>query len=101
MLKEGPNDRGECWPYCVFFKCGKHALKTRGSVVRCLWINDDCIGPSCSFALCIRGKMVSGNRCGLTVRRVTVDIKRPEDLELDLKIKGKLAKRLKDFDDML
>lgn len=34
------------------------------------------------------------NKCGLTVRRVTEDRLRPEDFRVEIKAKGKLAKRL-------
>ena len=43
---------------------------------------------------CIRGKLVSGNMCGLMVKRLTVDKLRPEDFKVEIKLKGKLAKRL-------
>jgi len=43
---------------------------------------------------CIRGKLVSGNMCGLMVKRLTVDKLRPEDFGVEIKLKGKLAKRL-------
>ncbi len=32
--------------------------------------------------------------CGLTVKRLTVDRFRPEDFDVEMKLKGKLAKRL-------
>ncbi|MFQ6135305.1 MAG: hypothetical protein ACE5KU_05780, partial [Nitrososphaerales archaeon] len=80
---------------------GNRSLKAQGDVIRCLWINDDCIGPSCSYALCVRGKMLVGNRCGLTVRRVTAETKRPDDFELDKKLKSRLSRRVKDVDDLL
>jgi len=43
---------------------------------------------------CIRGKLISGNKCGLTVKRLTVDSLRPDDFKVEIKLKGKLAKRL-------
>ncbi|MEE9586043.1 MAG: hypothetical protein V3W09_04000 [Nitrososphaerales archaeon] len=98
---EGPNEKGQCWPQCVFFKCGNRSLKAQGEVIQCLWIHDDWIGSSCSYALCVRGKMLLGNQCGLTIRRVTVETKRPSDLELDGKLKSRLSKRIKDIDDLI
>ncbi len=100
-MRESPDNSGRCWPQCVFFKCGNRSLKAQGNNIRCLWINDECIGSSCSYALCIRGKMLVGNRCGLTVKRMTTETKQPDNFELDAKIKSRLSKRVKDVDDLI
>jgi len=44
--------------------------------------------------------MLAGNRCALTVRRVTADVAARQDrVDLDKKLKVKLSKRIKDIDD--
>ncbi|MCS7116562.1 MAG: hypothetical protein RMJ31_04810 [Nitrososphaerota archaeon] len=101
MPHEGPSPEGLCWPRCVWFKCGKRALLIRGNTIWCSWINESCIGPSCSYALCIRAKMLPQNRCGLVVKRVTTDKVRPEDFKLDIKIPGKLAQRIGSDEDLV
>lgn len=101
IMIEGPDNQGNCWPQCVFFKCSKRSLKSQGEVISCLWINDDCIGTSCSFAMCVRGKMIGGKRCGLTFKRTTIETRREENLEIDPKLKSKLSKRIKDVDDLI
>ena len=101
MPREGSDDRGLCWPQCVWFKCGKRVLQIRGRAIYCTWLNDDCAGPSCSFALCVRGKMLPDSRCGLIVRRLTTDTLRPEDFKVDVKLRGKVARRLGDEDDLV
>ena len=98
---EGPDEKGNCWPVCVFFKCGDRHIRLQGEAVKCAWLNDDCMGSSCSFAICVRGKMMSGNRCGFTVRRLTVEPAKPEEIKLDPKLKGKLSKRIKDLDELI
>jgi len=45
--------------------------------------------------------LVSGNMCGLMVKRVTVDRLKPEDFDIEIKLKGKLAKRLGRDDDIV
>jgi len=45
--------------------------------------------------------MLPDNRCGLVVRRVTADLIRPDDFKIDVKIRGKLAQRLKDDQDIV
>jgi len=83
-----------CSPSCAFFRCARRALQIRGSKPWCSFINDYCDVKLCAYVQCIRGKLVSGNVCGLTVKRLTVDRLRPEDFRLEIKLKGKLAKRL-------
>jgi hypothetical protein len=103
---EGPNQEGFCWPRCAWFKCGKiiagrPAIRYRGRNVWCTWINDACVGPRCSFALCVRGKMMSDGKCGLLVRRITRETIKPDDFKLDLKVKGRMAKRLGPLDEIV
>jgi hypothetical protein len=38
------------------------------------------------------------NKCGLVVKRITRDIISPDDFKVDLRLKGKAAKRLDDDD---
>jgi hypothetical protein len=45
--------------------------------------------------------MLPDNRCGLTVKRLTTDVVKPEDFGVDLKLKGKIARRLGDEDDLV
>lgn len=94
MRQEGPDSRGFCVPQCVWFKCGKNVLQVRGNTLWCNYFEDVCVGPRCPFAICIRNKMLPDNRCGLVVRRVTADTIRPDDFKLDIKIRGKMARRL-------
>lgn len=94
MPREGPDERGFCIPKCMWFRCSRHALKTRSSILWCDWIEGECIGPSCTYAQCLRGKMMTDNRCGLVVRRVTTDTIKPDDFKLDFKISRKLTRRL-------
>ena len=98
MPVEGPDPNGHCWPRCVWFRCGKRALLIRGNEYWCKWLNEPCAGPSCSYAYCARGKLLPENRCGLVVRRITRDKITPEDFKLDIKLKGRLAKKLGEED---
>ncbi len=66
----------------------------RGHTIWCSWLNDVCVGPSCSYAQCIRNKLLPDNRCGLVIKRITSDVVKPEDFNLNIKLKGKLARKL-------
>ncbi|MEM4310805.1 MAG: hypothetical protein QXX95_00240 [Nitrososphaerales archaeon] len=106
MPIEGPDEKGFCWPKCVWFKCGKiiknrPAIQFRQGIIWCNWLNDKCLGPSCAYAICFRNKMMPNNRCGLVVKRVTQDAIKPEDFKLELKVKGRMAKRLGDLDELV
>lgn len=94
MPHEGPDSSGRCWPRCVSFKCAKKSILYRGHAVWCSWLNDACAGPSCSYAQCVRNKLLPDNRCGLVIRRITSDVVKPEDFNLNIKLKGKLARKL-------
>ncbi|MCP8323244.1 MAG: hypothetical protein L6N96_03605 [Candidatus Methylarchaceae archaeon HK02M2] len=83
-----------CSPACAFFRCGRRALQIKKSKPWCSFANDYCDVKRCAYIQCIRGKLISGNMCGLTVKRLTVDRLRPEDFDIDIELKGKLAKRL-------
>src|SRR3990172_5976466 len=96
MRQEGPDPEGFCVPQCVWFKCGRDALQLRGNVLWCQWLEQPCLGPSCSYSVCSRNKMLPQNRCGLVVRRITRDLTQPEDYVVDVKLKGRLANMLDD-----
>ncbi len=66
----------------------------RGHTIWCSWLNDVCVGPSCSYAQCVRNKLLPDNRCGLVIKRITSDVVKPEDFNLNIKLKGKLARKL-------
>jgi hypothetical protein len=97
---EGPDEKGLCWPRCIYFKCnhrqfGVHgALEIRGGQLWCRWLQSPCVGPSCVYADCLKNKLLPGNRCGLVIRRVTVEKLTPDDFKLDVKLKPKLLKKL-------
>ncbi|NWG08777.1 MAG: hypothetical protein HXX80_00420 [Nitrososphaerales archaeon] len=90
-----------CSPTCEFFKCGRGALLPRTNKPWCSFTNDYCDVRLCAFVQCIRNKLVSGNMCGLAVKRVTVDKLRPEDFGIEIKLKGKLARRLGEDKDII
>ena len=98
MKVEGPDQTGHCWPKCVFFKCAKNVLQPKGNVLWCEWLEQPCLGPSCAYASCIRNKLLPENKCGLVVKRITRDTISPDDFKVDLRLKGKAAKRLDDDD---
>lgn len=100
MKVEGPDKNGYCWPQCVWFKCVKNVLQQKGNVLWCEWLEQPCLGPVCAYASCKINKLLPQNRCGLVVKRITRDVVNPDDFKVDVKLKGKAAKRI-DEDDLV
>ena len=91
-----------CTPFCKFFRCKKKALllmkKGRNPVAWCKWAMDNCIGPNCTFAFCIKHALREDKLCGLKVRREVKETK-PEKEErepvISERLKQKIKKRLR------
>ena len=65
----------------------------------CRWADDDCVGHSCNYAVCIRGKLLSGGACGLYVKRQTSEELGPETIKVEnIRLRGKLRHRFKEED---
>ena len=89
-----------CFPDCESFKCSQRSLTRVGNKMYCRWADDDCVGPTCNYALCIRGRILSNGVCGLTIKRKTNDQElNTEVIKLnEIKIKGKLLHRIGEDD---
>ncbi|MEM2094370.1 MAG: hypothetical protein QXI32_03635 [Candidatus Bathyarchaeia archaeon] len=91
------NQLKRCSPFCDAFKCGQRALNYSGHRAHCRWADDDCAGPSCNYAICVREKMLSGGVCGLSVRRKTEEAHAPQPtLDPGIKLREKLARRFRE-----
>ena len=67
----------------------------RGNLMFCNWVEDDCEGPTCNYASCVKQRLLANGVCGAALRRKTVD----EDLEqtaTGIRVKGKLYQRLRE-----
>ena len=92
-----------CIPYCEAFKCSQRAFTNIGRRVYCRWADDDCVGPSCNYALCIRGRLLLNGICGLSVKRKTNEETVPLTIETpnkmnNIKLSKKLSRRIKEDD---
>ena len=86
-----------CVPACESFRCGQRALTRMGSRIYCRWADDDCSGPGCNYALCLQKRLVTGEVCGLTVRRKTREEIDPEGVPVvNVRVKGKLLRRFRE-----
>ena len=91
------NEFKRCSPVCDAFRCGQKALNYSGQRVTCRWADDECAGPTCNYAICVREKMLTGGACGLSVRRKTEESETPQpSSEIGIRLRGKLARRFKE-----
>ena len=89
--------RKRCDPICEFFECKQKALSRNRNLVFCKWGEDECQGPSCNYASCIKGRLLANGLCGLAIRRRTRDLDEGElEAVQGIEVKGKLSQRLGD-----
>jgi hypothetical protein len=87
----------KCSPFCDAFRCGQRALSISRQNIYCRWADDECSGATCNYAICVRGKLLTGGICGLTVRRKTSEEPVQENnFETGVRIRGKLLRRFKE-----
>jgi len=67
-----------CNPLCRFFRCGKKVLDFKRNPPWCGWVNAACTGFKCPYSQCIQVKLLPDGRCGLFVKRKTVEQEAPE-----------------------
>jgi hypothetical protein len=83
-----------CFPKCRLFKCLKRAVIYQGNSIWCRWTDEDCNVAKCSYASCVKRRLLPGGICGESVRRRTVD-KRPEEAAIPpIRLKGKALRKL-------
>ncbi|MEM2505556.1 MAG: hypothetical protein QW738_04675 [Nitrososphaeria archaeon] len=82
-----------CTARCEFFRCGRKMLYFKGGRPWCNFVNEPCTPQTCAYVTCLRGKLISGNKCGLTVKRLTSETTSPNDFKLNIKLRSKDIKR--------
>ena len=68
-----------------------------GQRIHCRWADDVCVGSTCNYSVCIRGRLLPDGSCGLTVRRKTNVIAGPETTpRTDVRFRGKVLRKFKE-----
>jgi len=85
-----------CSPMCPAFKCSQNSMFYRRDAVWCRWTEENCNVANCTYALCVKRRLLPKGICGETVKRQTVD-KAPED-EIDepIRLRGKTLRKIGD-----
>ena len=81
-----------CFPKCEFFRCAKKAVR-RGNKVWCTWTDEECNVSNCSYAVCVKRRLLPDGICGETVKRKTAE-KGPEEMASPVKLRGKIIKKI-------
>lgn len=87
----------KCNSRCRDFKCTNRSLTFRGKTSWCNWTNEPCNPIDCTYAVCMKRQLLEDGTCGLTVKRRTRDDTEPEEMVVqEIRLKGKLAKKMGD-----
>lgn len=86
--------RKNCSPECKLFRCGKRAIAYRRNSFLCKWTDEECDVVNCSYATCVKRRLLPNGICGETVRRKTVDKGPEEEIGPEVKLRGKALRRI-------
>ncbi|MHA1632294.1 MAG: hypothetical protein ACTSXC_05730 [Candidatus Freyarchaeota archaeon] len=100
-----------CTPLCKFFRCANRSMKIIHSgnkkIIWCQWAEDPCQGPSCRYAVCIRGQLQKDLTCGMSIQKSQKHMPKKEEKEdvfeegailSRAKVKPKSLKKIRDLD---
>ena len=85
-----------CSPTCQFFKCVKNAAFYRRDTIWCRWTDDACNVSNCTYALCVKRRLLPRGICGETVKRKTVEREPEEVIGKSIKLRGKALRKIGD-----
>ena len=72
-------------------------MERRGNKIYCRFAEDVCEGPNCTYAICVRNRMLPNNLCGLTIKKDKKPLENlPEEAVQGFKVRGKLSHRLRE-----
>jgi hypothetical protein len=79
---------------CPAFKCAQNSAVYRGGAVWCRWTEEMCNVANCTYALCVKRRLLPRGICGETVKRKTVDKAPEEDVVQSIKLRGKTLRKI-------
>ena len=83
-----------CSATCQSFKCVKNSAFCRRDTVWCRWTEEMCNVANCTYALCVKRRLLPRGICGETVKRKTVE-KDPEEVVGEpVKLRGKALRKI-------
>ena len=85
-----------CSPACQSFKCAKNSTVYRRDAVWCRWTDEMCNVANCTYALCVRRRLLPRGICGETVKRKTVERAPEEVIGQTIRLRGKALRKIRD-----
>jgi hypothetical protein len=85
-----------CSPTCQSFKCAKNAVIYRRDGVWCRWTEDICNVANCTYALCIKRRLLPRGICGETIKRKTVEKQPEEVVGPAIKLRGRALRKIRE-----
>ena len=83
-----------CSPTCPAFKCAQNSAFYRRDAVWCRWTEEMCNVANCTYALCVKRRLLPKGICGETVKRKTVDKAPEEVIGQSVKLRGKTLRKI-------
>jgi hypothetical protein len=66
----------------------------RGDTIWCRWTEEECQVDNCSYATCIKRRLLPKGICGETVKRKTTELEPEKATIPTVKLKGKALRKL-------
>lgn len=83
-----------CSPLCPAFKCAQNSAIYRRDAVWCRWTEEMCNVANCTYAICVKRRLLPGGICGETVKRQTVEKAPEEEIVEPIKLRGKTLRKI-------
>jgi len=83
-----------CSPTCQSFKCAKNSNIYRRDGVWCSWTEEMCDIADCSYAICVKRRLLPKGICGETIKRKTVDKQPEEVIGPTVKLRGRTFRKV-------
>jgi hypothetical protein len=85
-----------CSPACPSFKCVKNSAFYRRDSVWCRWTEEMCNVANCTYAMCVKRRMLPRGICGETVKRQTIERAPEEVMGQSVRLRGKALRKIGD-----
>ena len=83
-----------CSPTCQSFKCAKEAAVYRQDAVWCRWTEETCDIADCTYAMCMKRRLLPKGVCGETIKRKTVEKPPDEVIGPPIKLRGRALRKI-------
>lgn len=83
-----------CSQTCEAFKCAKNATMHRQDGVWCRWTEDMCNVANCTYAICLKRRLLPRGVCGETIKRKTVEKQPDEVIGPTVRLRGKALRKI-------